>query len=65
MNKFLVLGFIFDIYTTTLWETRIKHTVPASNQVELNGDSMLDLHRNRAFHQGNTLALSTMVQDSV
>ena len=65
MNKVLLLGFIFDIYTIALWETRIKHTVPASNQVELNGDLMLELHRNRAFHQGNTLALSTMVQDDV
>ena len=65
MNKVLVLGFIFDIYTTALWETRIKHTVPASNKVGLNGDSMLELHRNIVFCQGNTLAFSTMVQDSV
>ena len=65
MNKVLLLGFIFDIYTTALCETRIKHTVPASNQVELNGDSMLELHRNQDFHQGKTLAFSTMVQDGV
>jgi hypothetical protein len=40
-----------------LWETRIKHTVPASNQVELNGDSMLELHRNQAFHQGKSFRM--------
>ena len=65
MNKVLVLGFIFDIYTTALWETRIKHTVPVSNQLEFNGDLMLELHRNRVFHQGNTLEFSTMIQEGV
>ena len=65
MNIVLLLGFIFNIYSTALYETRITHTVPASNQVELNGDSMLELHRNQAFHQENTLVFSTMVQDGV